>query len=188
LSLVTLEGLLRATAGLLPAEIRNVMQATPGGFGVSHPYIGHLHKPNASIALAGRDFAVLHHTDARGVRNRWPWPERADIVVVGDSLVFGYGVADHEAWPARLASAIPGAQIVNLGLIGAGPQQYLRVFETFGLPLRPRLVVVGLFPQNDFWDGDCLGSGFGQTSRAGTTWSGETSASREPTGIHAGPA
>jgi lysophospholipase L1-like esterase len=152
LSLVTLEGLLRATAGLLPAEIRNVMQATPGGFGVSHPYIGHLHKPNASIALAGRDFAVLHHTDARGFRNPWPWPERADIVVVGDSLVFGYGVADHEAWPARLASAIPGARIVNLGLIGAGPQQYLRVFETFGLPLRPRLVVVGLFPQNDFWD------------------------------------
>jgi lysophospholipase L1-like esterase len=152
LSLVALEGSFRATAGVLPAEIRNVMQATPDRYGVHHPYIGHLHKPNATIVLAGRDFEVLHHTDGRGFRNPWPWPEYADIVVVGDSLVFGYGVADHEAWPALLARAIPGTRIVNLGLIGAGPQQYLRVFETFGLPLRPRLVVVGLFPQNDFWD------------------------------------
>jgi hypothetical protein len=71
---------------------------------------------------------------------------------VGDSLVFGYGVDAHEAWPARLASASPGVRIVNLGLIGAGPQQYLRVFETFGLPLQPRLVIIGIFPQNDFWD------------------------------------
>ena len=67
-------------------------------------------------------------------------------------MVFGYGVGEDEAWPARLAAAMPDAKIINLGLIGAGPQQYLRILETFGLPLRPRLVVVGLFPQNDFWD------------------------------------
>ena len=152
LSLAVMEGLLRVAAGSMPAELRNIMQATPNSYGVFDPYIGHLHKANATIDKAGRDFQTQHHTDAHGFRNRWPWPERADIVVVGDSLVFGYGVADDEAWPSRLAAAMPETRIINLGLIGGGPQQYLRVLETFGLPLQPRLVLVGLFPQNDFWD------------------------------------
>jgi hypothetical protein len=42
--------------------------------------------------------------------------------------------------------------VLNLGLIGAGPQQYLRVYETFINNLRPRLLLIGLFPINDFWD------------------------------------
>jgi lysophospholipase L1-like esterase len=74
------------------------------------------------------------------------------MVVVGDSFVFGYGVADAEAWPALLAQALPQARVINLGLSGASPQQYLRVYETFGTSLRPRVIVVGLLLLNDFSD------------------------------------
>jgi hypothetical protein len=42
--------------------------------------------------------------------------------------------------------------VLNLGLIGASPEQYVRVYETFGLPLRPKLVVVGFLAENDFSD------------------------------------
>jgi hypothetical protein len=42
--------------------------------------------------------------------------------------------------------------VINLGLIGAGPQQYLRVYETFGAALRPKVVIVGFLATNDFWD------------------------------------
>jgi hypothetical protein len=71
---------------------------------------------------------------------------------VGDSFVFGYGVADMEAWPALLAQALPQAEVINLGLIGASPQQYLRVYEIFGRSLQPKVIVVGLLLINDFWD------------------------------------
>jgi lysophospholipase L1-like esterase len=120
--------------------------------GIAHPYIGHLHTPNNTFVVSGRDFRAMSHTDGLGFRNSWPWPARAEIVAVGDSLTFGYGVADAEAWPAVLAREMPSARIVNLGLIGAGPQQYLRLYETFGIPLHPAELLVGVFVGNDFWD------------------------------------
>jgi hypothetical protein len=47
---------------------------------------------------------------------------------------------------------LPQLRVINLGLIGAGPQQYLRVYETFGMSLSPKLLLIGLFLDNDFWD------------------------------------
>jgi lysophospholipase L1-like esterase len=104
------------------------------------------------MVIQGSDFAAVHYTDGHGFRNAWPWPAEAEIVVLGDSLAFGYGVEDDAAWPAILDRALPQLRVINLGLIGAGPQQYLRVYETFGRQLRPRLLLVGLFVGNDFWD------------------------------------
>jgi hypothetical protein len=151
LSLLLMEGLLRAFGALLPGEMQQIIR-TPGSMGVAHPYIGHLHTPNNSFVVSGRDFQELNHTDGHGFRNAWPRPARADIVVVGDSLTFGYGVSDTKTWPSILARDLPSARIINLGLIGAGPQQYLRVYETFGIPLCPAVVLVGVFVGNDFWD------------------------------------
>jgi hypothetical protein len=140
--------------GLLPVEIQQQAQADPRNYGVSHPYIGHLHKPNQALIIEGRDFRAVHHTDGHGFRNPWPWPEEAEIVALGDSLTFGYGVEDEQAWPAILARALPRSRVINLGLSGAGPQQYLRVYETFGVKLHPKVLLIGLFVRNDFWDTD----------------------------------
>ncbi|HWP23826.1 MAG TPA: hypothetical protein VNM15_06525 [Candidatus Binatia bacterium] len=148
------EGLLRLVPGILPVELQRVIRADPRDYGVSHPYIGHLHKPNNALVIAGRDFRAVHHTDGYGFRNAWPWPKTADIVTLGDSVTFGQGVADEQAWPAILAQSFPNKRVINLGLIGAGPQQYLRVYETFGAKLRPRVVLVGMFTGNDFWDAE----------------------------------
>jgi lysophospholipase L1-like esterase len=151
-SLVLLEVVLRGLGGFLPEELQQMMRATPRHMGVAHAYIGHLHTPNNTFVISGRDFRAVSHTDGLGFRNSWPWPARAEIVAVGDSLTFGYGVADSEAWPAILARMMPSERVINLGLIGAGPQQYLRLYETFGIPLRPAVLLVGLFVGNDFWD------------------------------------
>lgn len=150
-SVVGLEGLLRGLVALVPST-RHVIAPLERHFGVAHPYIGHLHTPNGTFTVTGKDFAVVHRNDPRGFRNPWPWPEQADIVVLGDSVTFGYGVEDGDAWPARVARALPGVRLVNLGLNGAGPQQYLRVFDTFGRALAPRLVLVGFLARNDFLD------------------------------------
>ena len=159
------EALVRLFPGLFPEEIQQALRADPRNYGVAHPYIGHLHTPNATIVVSGRDFKAFHHTDALGFRNDWPWPARAETVVVGDSVAFGYGVADAEAWPAILGRALPRTRLVNLSLIGGGPQQYLRVYETFGAQLQPKLVLVGVWTLNDFANArtfeDWLRSGVG---------------------------
>jgi lysophospholipase L1-like esterase len=155
LTLGLAEATLRFASGLFSEETQQLLRgADPANFGVAHPYIGHLHTPNNAFELSGRDFRAVHHVDGLGFRNAWPWPERADIVAVGDSVTFGQGVADDQAWPSILATAMAPHRIINLGLIGSGPQEYLRVFETFGAKLQPKLVLVGLFAANDFWDAD----------------------------------
>jgi lysophospholipase L1-like esterase len=150
--IVLIEGGLRLFPSLLPAEIRQLVQIRQHDFGVPHPYIGHLHRPHNSFIFTGRDFSATHRTDGHGFRNPWPWPERADIVALGDSVTFGQTVEDHQAWPAVLGRLLPQTRIVNLGLIGAGLQQSLRVYETFGIQLRPKVLLVGVFIRNDFSD------------------------------------
>jgi lysophospholipase L1-like esterase len=153
-SLVLGEVLLRLFSSWFPREIRPVITASPDQLGVYHPDIGYLLPPNASIVYEGRDYSAVHHTDRYGFRNSNPWPQRAAIVAVGDSLTFGYGVEDDQAWPEVINRALPELRVMNLGVIGAGPQQYLRAYEDFGRKLRPRLLLVGFFTRNDFSDAD----------------------------------
>ncbi|HKA22826.1 MAG TPA: hypothetical protein VKN18_31435 [Blastocatellia bacterium] len=153
-ALALAEGMLRLVPGLLSVELQQIVQADPDNYGVAHPYIGYLGGPNKTFIIAGRDFRAANHTDGYGFRNAWPWPEKAEIVAVGDSVTFGYGVEDDQAWPALVAKALPHNRLINLGLIGAGTQQYLRLYETFGTRLHPKLLLVGFLVRNDFWDAD----------------------------------
>ncbi len=153
ISLLVIEGVLRLFPAIVPQAVNRALQlADPAQMGVSHPYIGHLHTPNNALVIPNPDFKAVHHTDANGFRNTDPWPTQADMVILGDSLTFGYGVEDRDSWPAIIARTLPHLSVVNLGLIGAGPEQYVRVYETFGTQLHPKVVIVGLYPDNDFWD------------------------------------
>jgi len=155
LTVTLAEATLRLASGLFNEEVQQLLRgADPANFGVAHPYIGHLHTPHNTFVLSGRDFRAVHNVDGLGFRNSWPWPDGADIVAVGDSVTFGQCVEDDEAWPSVIRQRLAPLRLVNLGLIGAGPQHYARVFETFGVKLRPRLVLVGVFARNDFWDAD----------------------------------
>ena len=155
IALVAAEALLRVFPTLLlPVELQIALEASPETWGVSHPYIGYLPTPNSPLIVRTSEFNIPYPTDAHGFNNTDAWPTRADIVTVGDSLTFGYGVAPDEAWPALIARDQRDIKVINLGLIGAGPQQYLRVYETFGVPLEPKILLVGFFVANDFWDAE----------------------------------
>lgn len=149
LALLAAEGLLHAFPTLVPIEVR----AVNNDRGVAHPVLGHVMRPGSSSVITTRDFAQPHNIDAHGFRNEHEWPESADVVAIGDSLVFGYGADVEQAWPQRLARAT-GQSVINLGLIGASPQQYQRIWETYGRELHPKTVLVALYPGNDFWDAD----------------------------------
>ena len=71
---------------------------------------------------------------------------------MGDSLTYSLSVNDEQAWPVLLERALAPRRVLNLGLISAAPQQYLRVYETFGAKLSPKVLLVGLFLGNDLTD------------------------------------
>jgi lysophospholipase L1-like esterase len=148
------EGLLRVFPTLLPLELQIALEDSPETRGVAHAHIGNLPRPNGTLDIRTSDFEITYSTDAHGFNNPDPWPATADIVAIGDSLTFGYGVAPEEAWPALIDRDLPDATLINLGLIGAGPQQYLRIYETFGVQLEPKILLIGFFVANDFWDAE----------------------------------
>jgi lysophospholipase L1-like esterase len=155
-TLVVLEGTLRLVPSLLPegAQLRlRQRRGAEQAWYVPHPYIGHLHMPDGhASARTGRPgLEAAGVRDPWGFRNRWPWPEPVDILAVGDSLTYSQMVDDEQAWTALLPARLPHLRIVNLGLIGGAPQQYLRLYETFGLALAPKVLLVGLFLGNDLW-------------------------------------
>jgi len=88
------------------------------------------------------------HIDSRGARGTREVPyERTDarrIVVIGDSFAFGWGVSDEETYAHRLAEALPGVEVVNLGGGGYGTDQMLLMLREEGLRYSPDLVVVGI--------------------------------------------
>jgi lysophospholipase L1-like esterase len=116
------------------------------------PYVGFLYPAGYEGEIRRGKLHFAYKTDENGFRNPSPWPSRAEVVAVGDSLTFGYGVDDGQAWTALLAQHLLPNRLVNLGLIGSGPEQYVRIYERFGVPLAPRVLLFGLFPANDITD------------------------------------
>lgn len=148
-ALALAELLLHMFPSLLPLAISTAANDR----GIAHPVIGNVKAPGSSGVIRTSDFSQSYQLDELGFRNKGPLPSQADIVVIGDSLVFGYGVDIDQAWPQTLAR-LSGRTVVNLGLIGASPQQYLRIYETFGRAFKPKIVVLGFFASNDFWDAE----------------------------------
>ncbi|MFH1681726.1 MAG: hypothetical protein ABIH26_13925 [Candidatus Eisenbacteria bacterium] len=155
-SLVLAEGALRLFPSLMSEGARRQLhfaEQSLGRFG-PHPTIGYLPLPEtlADRAPAARAADSLRAEEIWGPRNRHPWPERADILVLGDSFAYSQTVKTEEAWTTLLDRALPQYRVVTLGLIGAAPQQYLRIYETFGTELAPDVLLIGFFPTNDFQD------------------------------------
>jgi hypothetical protein len=95
--------------------------------------------------------------NARGHNDVEPLADATDvirIVALGDS--FAYGVVGYEQNFLTLLESDLAArvgrpvEVVNLGLPGLQPKQYLQMLVDDGMPLRPDLVLVNLFSGNDF--------------------------------------
>lgn len=88
-------------------------------------------------------------TDAHGFRNSPPENPTYDIVALGDSFTRGSGVAD--AWPQKLAD-YSGRDVFNLGDVGLGPQDELKILQQYGLNKHPQWVILAYFEGNDLYD------------------------------------
>lgn len=100
-----------------------------------------------SHSLRGADFPLAKSTGEKRV------------LVVGDSLTFGAGIDEEEAFPARLEAALAEraasptnrerVHVINAGVNGASSWTYLRYVEARGLAFEPDALVVAVFFGND---------------------------------------
>jgi len=105
--------------------------------------------PHARI----RSYGTEIRTNALGFRGPQVAPKQPGeyrVVVLGDSMTFGPGMADGRLYTAQLEQRVPGARIINLAVEGYNVLHYQAVLEEVGLALQPDLIVVALFPVNDF--------------------------------------
>lgn len=151
IALILAEIVLRMNPQFLPesAQIKRLYLLQTQVKSIGDPYLGFVYPPHYRTEISSLDFDFLVESDEHGFRNASPWPDRADIVVVGDSMVYGWGVAKEHSWVSLLGERLPQSRIVNLGLPGAAPEQYFRYFDRFGVGLRPKVVLFGIFTGND---------------------------------------
>lgn len=122
-------------------------------------------KPNQnclfhSNAAAFEDFKVK--TNSLGLRSPEvvnPKPQGTyRILFLGDSYTFGLGVKENEAFPRLIENYLndnlPGKkkEVINAGLPGVGPGYYYLFLKNNLTLIKPDMVVVAFFMQNDVID------------------------------------
>ncbi len=84
--------------------------------------------------------------DAHGFRNA-TIPTSAQVLCIGDSFTWGFGVAARDSYPQALAKR-SGRSVYNASLGGYGPIQYRELARNH-LRLRPEHVILGVYLGND---------------------------------------
>jgi lysophospholipase L1-like esterase len=85
-----------------------------------------------------------------GSRGEVPDPAKEQILLIGDSIVYGHGVEASETVAAYLQRARPKDQIINAAVSGYSIDQYFLYLRHILPRTNPKLIVVGLFAGNDF--------------------------------------
>lgn len=148
-----LEGLLRLTAPYLGTDVCNELVRTysneRGGIYFFEP-ISKLNFPfpndHKIAAVNGR---VWHHdTDERAFRN--PPGTGHEILVFGDSFLYGHGIEEKDCAVAQLRSA-HGWKAYNMARQGDSIWQQYILFRLWFDELKPKHIIICPFG-NDFWD------------------------------------
>jgi hypothetical protein len=114
---------------------------------IKHPHASYAGQRRGGDITAGyrlppSDMTLFHWDtkyDKNGCRNKQDL-QKADMVVVGDSMVEGITVPTPQLMTSLLGS-VQGKVVANLGQSAYGPQQELVSLRRFGLPLHPDTVL-----------------------------------------------
>ncbi len=111
--------------------------------------------------VRGVVYGVPFETNNLGFRDASPWspdkqPDELRVAVLGDSYTVSAGVPFPAIYTQVLQSHLQERlsgwhiRVLNLGVGGYNPVQYLYVLKEVTLGLKPDYIIVGLFPSNDF--------------------------------------
>lgn len=125
-------------------------------YGNYHPVLGYTLEPNLkNVHISYKnytDYTVRSNNDGfRG--GDWDRSkDRKNIIILGDSFAFGWGVEEHEMFSTLLEDALQekdlAYQVVNLAQSGFFLDQIVNTFRLFGEEFEPVLVVY-LYCHND---------------------------------------
>lgn len=110
-----------------------------------HSEISYELRPNSQVKAYRSTIA----TNSLGFRSPKLDPKKPTIVVLGDSITFGYGVEDNETLPAKLRERFSDYNVLNAGVPGYNIQQEVAVYKEKLQPLDPSALLL-VFYFNDF--------------------------------------
>lgn len=152
IALATHAGLFRIRVPLYSLD----QARSPAFWGDVNPDFGVWHLPNATTRHTASCFDLIYHTNAHGARDveRTLQSARLRIVVLGDSMMEGYGVGTGH----RVSDVLEretGIEHLNFGTSGDfGTIQYYLLYQTLASRFTHAAVLIGMIPDNDFWDND----------------------------------
>jgi lysophospholipase L1-like esterase len=106
-------------------------------------------KPHDVRSVYYNGYRWDHRGDQNGFRNPSD-RTHVDVVLVGDSMVYGHGLAEADTIRHRLEDEL-GRPVANLGLQGASTHQEYQIVKHYAVALEPRYVFV-CFLYNDISD------------------------------------
>ena len=115
----------------------------------ANPAVGHEHRPGARARLMGVDVAI----SSQGLRDRefalQPPPGRTRIMMLGDSLAFGWGVPGEATYAKRLEQKLRqaghDAEVMNTGVGNYNTEMEVAWFLERGARFAPQYVVLNYF-------------------------------------------
>lgn len=152
-SIGLLEIVLRTVMGhvLGPVDTRGHVRETSGGSVELTPGF------RGTLTIAGRTCEL--RTNSAGLRGPELEPRRPGerrVLVLGDSMTFGWGVEEDEAFPAVIEGALDRADrpvtVLNGGVPGYGTREIALALERQVSRLDPDVVVACVYVGNDFED------------------------------------
>ena len=116
-------------------SLRGLHQAEPG-----EPWLYSL-VPDARIRLPGSQ-PVQYQINSDGYRGPLAPlakdPKTSRVLVIGDSVAFGYGVADQDSFPRQLENLGSQREVLNFGVGGYNPYNEAAVLEGKAMRYAPR--------------------------------------------------
>jgi acetyltransferase AlgX (SGNH hydrolase-like protein) len=135
-----------------PGEVAELLKG-PGGPDslewIRDAELGNRARPFRRDTVRQPDFTYLVALDSAGFPNLKPWPNPADLVVLGNSLVVGQGVGIERGFSTLVAERVGTDRMVNFGLGGASPAHQLRIYRRYAAPLHPKVVLAVLWVASD---------------------------------------
>jgi GDSL-like lipase/acylhydrolase family protein len=148
--LVVVNLLVFALLGELAVRLADPLLARSGLFSSTS-------KTPAGLIPFGEAAGSIRHRNSQGFQDRERSIDRTSaaprILAVGDSFVWGAGVSYDENFTTLLEKSLqvmhPGTEVINFGVSGYQPDEYLSLLRWHGLQYRPDLVLLGFYVGND---------------------------------------
>jgi hypothetical protein len=139
------------TKRIIYDQTRDVYQYNPKHVQF-HPYTGYINKPNLNVAFGNKEFNTNIQTNSSGFRDDEESNQNPNVLILGDSFGFGWGVEKDENMEAVLEKK-SGLSILNMSVSGYNNVQELALLEEWEKTnsLKDKTLLL-LYYVNDMYD------------------------------------